>query len=162
MAVADVLDLLPPFHEFHWCQRELELTTSTTAAGYRDRDKKLKFMDHPGINVSVSRIYCNTARRHYARILWILLPSKSAIKQISQSTSWILDTRGVGEGLDDELLDPTIEATGLVILLHPHYGVDSQAFEKKSNGHVLASGTGVSRLAGRSPILCDSELIFIS
>ncbi|KAK0468127.1 uncharacterized protein EV420DRAFT_1635384 [Desarmillaria tabescens] len=63
----------------------------------------------------------------------------------------ILDTRGVGKGLDDESLDPAIEATALVILLHPHYAVDSQTFEKKSNGHVLASGTGVSHLTGKGP-----------
>ncbi|PBL02306.1 hypothetical protein ARMGADRAFT_1005709 [Armillaria gallica] len=44
----------------------------------------------------------------------------------------VLGTRGVGKGLDDESLDPAIKATGIVILLHPYYNVDSQAFEKKT------------------------------
>ncbi|KAK0453401.1 hypothetical protein EV421DRAFT_1763950 [Armillaria borealis] len=45
----------------------------------------------------------------------------------------VLGTRGVGKGLDDESLDPALKATGLVIFLHPYYGVDSQAFEKTTD-----------------------------
>ncbi|KAJ7590880.1 amidohydrolase 2 [Mycena floridula] len=71
-----------------------------------------------------------------------------AVKQISNSPhlkGLIMGTRGIGRGLDDEALDPVwqaIEAAGLVVFLHPHYGVDSKAWGEKDNGHVLALALG--------------------
>jgi len=71
-----------------------------------------------------------------------------AVKQISDSShlkGLIMGTRGVGRGLDDEALDPVwkaIEAAGLVVFLHPHYGVDSKAWGDKDNGHVLPLALG--------------------
>ncbi|KAK7470436.1 hypothetical protein VKT23_001862 [Stygiomarasmius scandens] len=71
-----------------------------------------------------------------------------AVKQISDFPhlkGLIMGTRGVGKGLDDEALDPVwaaIEAAGLVVFLHPHYGVDGKAWGGKDNGHVLPLALG--------------------
>lgn len=57
----------------------------------------------------------------------------------------IMGTRGIGKGLDDEALDPVwaaIEKAGLVVFLHPHYGVDVNAWGDKDNGHVLPLALG--------------------
>ena len=56
-----------------------------------------------------------------------------------------MGTRGIGKGLDDDALDPVwgaIEKAGLVVFLHPHYGVDSKAWGEKDNGHVLPLALG--------------------
>lgn len=56
-----------------------------------------------------------------------------------------MGTRGVGKGLDDKALEPVWEAlskTGLVVFLHPHYGVDGNAWGEKENGHVLSLALG--------------------
>jgi len=56
-----------------------------------------------------------------------------------------MGTRGIGKGLDDEALDPVwaaIEKAGLVVFLHPHYGVDGSAWGDKENGHVLPLALG--------------------
>ncbi|KAF8913722.1 hypothetical protein CPB84DRAFT_1757352 [Gymnopilus junonius] len=57
----------------------------------------------------------------------------------------IMGTRGIGKGLDDEALDPVwaaIENAGLIVFLHPHYGVDGSAWGDKGNGHVLPLALG--------------------
>ncbi|EIM87177.1 amidohydrolase 2, partial [Stereum hirsutum FP-91666 SS1] len=57
----------------------------------------------------------------------------------------IMGTKGIGKGLDDDALDPVwkaIEAAGLLVFLHPHYGVDSSAWGEKDNGHVLPLALG--------------------
>lgn len=56
-----------------------------------------------------------------------------------------MGTRGIGKGLDDEALDPVwaaLEKAGLVVFLHPHYGVDEKAWGDKPNGHVLPLALG--------------------
>jgi hypothetical protein len=56
-----------------------------------------------------------------------------------------MGTQGIGKGLDDDALDPVweaIEKAGLVIFLHPHYGVGSKAWGEKDNGHVLPLALG--------------------
>lgn len=70
------------------------------------------------------------------------------VKQISQQPHLkgvIMGTRGIGNGLDDEALEPVwqaIEEAGLVVFLHPHYGVDGKAWGEKDNGHVLPLALG--------------------
>ncbi|KAF9478141.1 amidohydrolase 2 [Pholiota conissans] len=57
----------------------------------------------------------------------------------------IMGSRGIGRGLDDEALEPVwaaIEKAGLVVFLHPHYGVDVSAWGDKDNGHVLPLALG--------------------
>lgn len=57
----------------------------------------------------------------------------------------IIRTRGIGQGLDDPALEPlwaALAETGLVVFLHPHYGVDAQAWGTRDNGHVLPLALG--------------------
>jgi aminocarboxymuconate-semialdehyde decarboxylase len=57
----------------------------------------------------------------------------------------IVGTRGVGRGLDDPALESTWAAlaeSGLVVFLHPHYGVGSGAWGDADNGHVLPLALG--------------------
>lgn len=56
-----------------------------------------------------------------------------------------MGTQGIGKGLDDDALDPVweaIEKAGLVVFLHPHYGVDGKAWGERDNGHVLPLALG--------------------
>jgi len=54
-------------------------------------------------------------------------------------------TQGLGRGLDDEQLEPIwgeIERNGLVVFLHPHYGMPGSVWGGKDNGHVLPLALG--------------------
>lgn len=56
-----------------------------------------------------------------------------------------MGTKGIGKGLDDNALDPVwdaIQAAGLVVFIHPHYGVDSTLYGENNNGHVLPLALG--------------------
>ncbi|KIM46356.1 hypothetical protein M413DRAFT_17032 [Hebeloma cylindrosporum] len=99
--------------------------------------------------------YCSTSpyvadhkiKRLYGFGLLPLVPeiTTSALLEIVQQIGslphlrgLIMGTRGIGKGLDDEALDPVwvaIEKAGLVVFLHPHYGVDASAWGDKDNGH---------------------------
>lgn len=74
-----------------------------------------------------------------------LLDSVRQISLLPHLKGLIMGTRGVGKGLDDEALDPVweaIEKEKLVVFLHPHYGVDNDAWGEKENGHVLPLALG--------------------
>lgn len=74
-----------------------------------------------------------------------LLDAVRQISELPHLRGLIMGTRGVGNGLDDEALDPVwaaIEAAGLVVFIHPHYGVDAKAWGDKDNGHVLPLALG--------------------
>ncbi|KAG6833940.1 hypothetical protein H0H87_007951 [Tephrocybe sp. NHM501043] len=74
-----------------------------------------------------------------------LLDTVKQISQLPHLRGLIMGTRGVGKGLDDEALDPVwaaIEEAGLVVFLHPHYGVDAKAWGDRDNGHVLPLALG--------------------
>jgi hypothetical protein len=74
-----------------------------------------------------------------------LLQSIKQIAQLPHLRGLIMGTMGVGKGLDDEALDPVwaaIEEAGLVIFVHPHYGVDAKAWGERDNGHVLPLALG--------------------
>jgi len=106
--------------------------------------------------------YCSTSpsvadtsiKRLYGFGLLPLVPEISTqsllntVEQISKSSylkGIIMGTRGTGKGLDDPTLDPVweaIEKAGLVIFLHPHYGVDEKAWGERDNGHVLPLALG--------------------
>jgi aminocarboxymuconate-semialdehyde decarboxylase len=67
------------------------------------------------------------------------------VSRLSHLKGIIMGTRGIGKGLDDDALDPVweaIEKAGLVVFLHPHYGVDGKAWGEKDNGHVLPLALG--------------------
>lgn len=106
--------------------------------------------------------YCSTApsvdsrqiKRLYGFGLLPLVPEITTsalvdiVKQIGELPhlrGLIMGTRGIGRGLDDEALDPVwaaIEKAGLVVFLHPHYGVDGSAWGDRDNGHVLPLALG--------------------
>jgi aminocarboxymuconate-semialdehyde decarboxylase len=74
-----------------------------------------------------------------------LLETVKQISTLSHLKGIIMGTRGLGKGLDDDALDPlwdAIEKSGLVIFLHPHYGVGANAWGEKDNGHVLPLALG--------------------
>jgi predicted TIM-barrel fold metal-dependent hydrolase len=74
-----------------------------------------------------------------------LLDTIQQISSLSHLKGIIMGTQGIGKGLDDDALDPVweaIEKAGLVVFLHPHYGVDSKAWGEKDNGHVLPLALG--------------------
>ena len=74
-----------------------------------------------------------------------LLEIVDQISKLPHLRGIIMGTKGIGNGLDDEALEPVWEAiakAGLVVFLHPHYGVDSSAWGGKDNGHVLPLALG--------------------
>ncbi|KAF9647271.1 amidohydrolase 2 [Thelephora ganbajun] len=93
-------------------------------------------------------------KRLYGLGLLPLVPEASpsdVLKTITQISSLphlkgvIMGTQGLGRGLDDEELEPVwgeIERNGLVVFLHPHYGVPSSMWGERDNGHVLPLALG--------------------
>ncbi|KAH7345448.1 amidohydrolase 2 [Rhizoctonia solani] len=96
----------------------------------------------------------SSLRRLYGFGLLPLLPGvptseiTSVIEQIGSLPHLkgvIMGTKGIGKGLDDPELEPVweaIAAKGLVIFLHPHYGVPDELFGDIENGHVLPLALG--------------------
>ncbi|CUA71744.1 hypothetical protein RSOLAG22IIIB_09782 [Rhizoctonia solani] len=96
----------------------------------------------------------SSLRRFYGFGLLPLLPDvptaeiTSVIEQIGSLPHLkgvIMGTKGIGKGLDDPELEPIWEAIaskGLVIFLHPHYGVPDELFGDIENGHVLPLALG--------------------
>jgi aminocarboxymuconate-semialdehyde decarboxylase len=67
------------------------------------------------------------------------------ISSLSKIKGVIMGTHGVGKGLDDPELDPLfskIEELGLIIFLHPHYGLPNEMYGEQENGHVLPLALG--------------------
>ncbi|KAG8904026.1 hypothetical protein FRB99_002368 [Tulasnella sp. 403] len=75
-----------------------------------------------------------------------ILSSISQIAALPHLKGVIIGTRGIGKGLDDERLDAVWEAVereGLVVFLHPHYGVgEGKEWGERENGHVLPLALG--------------------
>lgn len=74
-----------------------------------------------------------------------LLEIVDQISRLPHLRGLIMGTRGIGKGLDDEALDPVwaaIEKAGLVIFLHPHYGLNGEEWGDRDNGHVLPLALG--------------------
>jgi aminocarboxymuconate-semialdehyde decarboxylase len=74
-----------------------------------------------------------------------LIDTVTQIAALPHLRGVIMGTRGLGKGLDDDSLEPVWEALakeGLVVFLHPHYGVDGKAWGEKENGHVLPLALG--------------------
>ncbi|GAA6023626.1 hypothetical protein JCM10207_005090 [Rhodosporidiobolus poonsookiae] len=66
------------------------------------------------------------------------------IKGLSYLRGVVMGTKGLGKGLDDPEMEPIYEAiaaAGLVVFVHPHYGIEN-AFGEMDNGHALALGLG--------------------
>ena len=126
----------------------LPASTAQRLAGELNEDLESLCSTAPMITPS------NTLKRLYGFGLLPLVPSAttssllSTVDQMSRLPHLkgiIMGTKGIGKGLDDDALDPVWEAlakTGLVVFLHPHYGVDGSAWGEKENGHVLPLALG--------------------
>jgi aminocarboxymuconate-semialdehyde decarboxylase len=125
--------------------------TAEVAAAELNQDLEEYCSSAPSIKSGASS---TTLSRLYGFGLLPLVPGISstavldAVKQIStlpHLKGLILGTRGIGKGLDDPALDCIWEAIaklGLVVFLHPHYGVDGGAWGETDNGHVLPLALG--------------------
>ncbi|KZW04342.1 amidohydrolase 2 [Exidia glandulosa HHB12029] len=66
------------------------------------------------------------------------------IEKLPHLRGIIIGTRGLGDGLDDDALDPVWEAlekARLVSFIHPHYGIGKEAWGKEQS-HVLPLALG--------------------
>ncbi|GAA5853756.1 hypothetical protein JCM8547_007436 [Rhodosporidiobolus lusitaniae] len=73
-----------------------------------------------------------------------VLEAIEQIKGLSYLRGVVMGTKGIGKGLDDPEMEPIYEAiaaAGLVVFVHPHYGIEN-AFGEMDNGHALALGLG--------------------
>ncbi|GAA5821813.1 hypothetical protein JCM11251_001038 [Rhodosporidiobolus azoricus] len=73
-----------------------------------------------------------------------VLEAVDQIKGLSSLRGVVMGTKGIGKGLDDPAMEPIYEAiaaAGLVVFVHPHYGIEN-AFGEMDNGHALALGLG--------------------
>jgi hypothetical protein len=131
------------------CQRQRQITSP------RELNEDLEEFCSSSPNLSpVSSGSGHSIKRLYGLGLLPLVPEASpsdVLKTITQISSLphlkglIMGTRGLGRGLDDEELEPVwgeIERNGLVVFLHPHYGVPSSMWGERDNGHVLPLALG--------------------
>jgi len=75
----------------------------------------------------------------------IIIQTIEQLKNLPHIRGVIMGTKGIGKGLDDHALDPVwdaVQAAGLVVFIHPHYGVDSTLYGENQNGHVLPLALG--------------------
>ncbi|KAI0751524.1 amidohydrolase 2 [Daedaleopsis nitida] len=73
-----------------------------------------------------------------------LLSTVEQIASLPHLKGIIMGTKGLGKGLDDAALEPiwgALEKAGLVVFLHPHYGLEN-VWGEKENGHVLPLALG--------------------
>jgi predicted TIM-barrel fold metal-dependent hydrolase len=67
------------------------------------------------------------------------------ISNLSHLRGVIISSQGLGNGLDDDRLEPVwakLAEKGLLVFLHPHYGVGDNVWGQKDNGHVLPLALG--------------------
>lgn len=107
---------------------------------------------------SVNAEFDDMCRRHHGRLFFFgTLPLtapldtvRAAVRHLAGLTycrGVILGTSGLGRGLDDPDLLPVLEAiaaAGLVVFLHPHYGLPNDVWGPRaaSYGHVLPLALG--------------------
>ncbi|GEM12385.1 aminocarboxymuconate-semialdehyde decarboxylase [Rhodotorula toruloides] len=73
-----------------------------------------------------------------------VLEAVGQVKELTYLRGIVMGTKGVGKGLDDPVMEPiyaAIAEAGLVVFVHPHYGIEN-AFGEQDNGHALALGLG--------------------
>ena len=126
----------------------LSATEANTLAKDLNEDLEEFCSSSPDLNSAPS------IKRLYGLGLLPLVPEASpsdVLNTITQISSLphlkgvIMGTHGLGRGLDDEQLEPVwgeIERNGLVVFLHPHYGVPSSIWGERDNGHVLPLALG--------------------
>ncbi|GJN93532.1 hypothetical protein Rhopal_006589-T1 [Rhodotorula paludigena] len=73
-----------------------------------------------------------------------VLEAVQQVKGLSHLRGIVMGTKGLGKGLDDPEMEPIYEAVaaaGLVVFVHPHYGIDT-SYGEQDNGHALPLGLG--------------------
>ncbi|KAJ5678044.1 2-amino-3-carboxymuconate-6-semialdehyde decarboxylase [Penicillium maclennaniae] len=126
-------------------------------SSYYDINVKLAFMEQHGIDCSVNGDSSSSQKKLFAFGTLPLSASNPEVitneikrlKSLSQIRGVIMGTSGLGNGLDDPLLDPVwavLEETQQMMFLHPHYGLPDEAFggPETTNryGHVLPLALG--------------------
>ncbi|KAJ7044543.1 amidohydrolase 2 [Mycena alexandri] len=124
----------------------LPASEAKTLASQLNEDLEQYCSDSPLLSPSLKRLYGFGLLPLVPEISTdALVQTIEQISKLSHLKGIIMGTRGVGKGLDDEALDPVwaaLETAGLVVFLHPHYGVDEKAWGDKNNGHVLPLALG--------------------
>ncbi|KAJ7368509.1 amidohydrolase 2 [Mycena albidolilacea] len=124
----------------------LPASEAQTLATQLNEDLEQYCADSPSLSPSLKRLYGFGLLPLVPEISTAaLLEAIEQISKLSHLKGIIMGTRGLGKGLDSEDLDPVwaaLEKSGLVVFLHPHYGVDVEAWGEKDNGHVLPLALG--------------------
>ncbi|PSR93714.1 hypothetical protein PHLCEN_2v4609 [Hermanssonia centrifuga] len=124
----------------------LPASTAHKLAGELNDDLEMFCATSPSLTSTLKRLYGFGLLPLVPEItVTSLLETVEQISQLPHLKGIIMGTRGVGKGLDDDALEPVWEAiskAGLVVFLHPHYGVDGKAWGEKPNGHVLPLALG--------------------
>ncbi|KAJ7129462.1 amidohydrolase 2 [Mycena epipterygia] len=124
----------------------LPASEAETLAYQLNEDLEQYCLDSPNLSPSLKRLYGFGLLPLVPEISTAsLLETIEQISKLPHLKGIIMGSRGIGKGLDDEALDPVwaaLEKSGLVVFLHPHYGVDEKAWGDKDNGHVLPLALG--------------------
>jgi predicted TIM-barrel fold metal-dependent hydrolase len=138
------LDFLEPAKAQEWAQR-INDDLEETCAQVNDStnpDKTLSLQER-------STLFAFAALPLSAPSAEIIVDEIKRLKSLPHIRGVIMGTSGLGKGLDDDRLEPiwaALEETQLLLFLHPHYGLPSEAFggsEAMSRyGHVLPLALG--------------------
>ncbi|OQD74731.1 hypothetical protein PENDEC_c009G01057 [Penicillium decumbens] len=131
------LDFLVPNEAEEWAKRindDLESTCAQVNSDTPSSQKKLFAFGTLPLSAPNPEVISNEIKR---------------IKSLPHLRGVIMGTSGLGNGLDDPLLDPVwaaLEETQQMMFLHPHYGLPDEAFggTETTNryGHVLPLALG--------------------
>jgi predicted TIM-barrel fold metal-dependent hydrolase len=138
------LDFLEPLEAQKWAEQinnDLEVTCAKHNAS-TNPDKTLPLQGR-------STLFAFAALPLSAPSPQIIVDEIKRLKTLPHIRGVIMGTSGLGSGLDDDRLGPiwaTLEETQLLLFLHPHYGLPSEAFGGAEAtgryGHVLPLALG--------------------
>ncbi|SLM36411.1 uracil-5-carboxylate decarboxylase [Lasallia pustulata] len=131
---ASILSLANPWLDF--------LPPGSAPAAARTLNNELSAISaaHPGV------LYAFAALPLTAPVADVVAEVRR-VKGLQGVKGVIMGTTGLGRGLDDEGMGPVwaaLEETGLLVFLHPHYGVPGEVYGPRAGeyGHVLPLAVG--------------------